>query len=71
MARTILTSEEKKQVQDFFKIVKDIDRDSLESIATQNNRGQIPKIYNVDADYFISNNYFFIIKSLVQLNKGK
>lgn len=32
MDRTILTSEEKRQVQDFFKIVKDIDRDSLESI---------------------------------------
>ncbi|HFI0144927.1 TPA: hypothetical protein ACGOR8_002005 [Streptococcus suis] len=32
MDRTILTSEEKRQVQDFFKIVKDIDGDSLESI---------------------------------------
>ena len=32
MDRTILTSEEKRQVQEFFKIVKDIDGDSLESI---------------------------------------
>ena len=32
MDRTILTSEEKRQVQEFFKIVKDIDGNSLESI---------------------------------------
>ncbi|HEM4766544.1 TPA: hypothetical protein U1045_001549 [Streptococcus suis] len=32
MDRTILTSEEKRQVQDFFKIAKDIDSDALESI---------------------------------------
>ena len=32
MDRTILTNEEKRQVQEFFEIVKDIDRDSLESI---------------------------------------